>query len=84
MPAALYIKGFPQNVRLIVRGSQIALGMNQVKFKTTTISQIRELAGALVKRMLEYVQKVAREYPNDVSDDGEYLIDLAKGTFRRL
>jgi hypothetical protein len=81
---ALY-QGLPaNNVRLIVRGSQIALGMNQVKFKTTTISQIRELAGALVKRMLEYVQEVAREYPNKVSDDGEYLIDLATGTFRRL
>jgi hypothetical protein len=74
------------SVRLFVRnsGRQVALGMNQVKFNAFAISQIRELAGALVERMLKYIQKVASEYPNDVPNDGEYLIDLKTGTFRRL
>src|SRR6266487_6639655 len=35
------------NVRLIVRGSQVALSVQQVKFKLSGISQIRELASAL-------------------------------------
>jgi hypothetical protein len=78
-------QGLPaNNVRFIVRGNQVALGVNQLKFKTTTILQVRELASALVKRMLEYITTLARHYPNDVPDDGEYLIDLATGTFRRL
>jgi hypothetical protein len=78
-------QGLPANsVRYIVRGNQIALGVNRVKFKTTAILQIHELASALKKRMLEYVQKLASENPNDVPDDGEYLIDLTTGTFRRL
>ena len=74
------------SVRLFVRnsGRQVALGMNQVKFNAFAISQIRELADALVERMLKYIQKVASEYPNDVPNDGEYLIDLKTGTFRRL
>jgi hypothetical protein len=74
------------SVRLFVRnsGRQVALGMNQVKFNAFAISQIRELAGALVERMLKYIQKVASEYPNDVPNDGEYLIDLKTGAFRRL
>ena len=79
---ALY-QGLPaNNVRLIVRSSQVALGVNQVKFKTMTISQIRELAGALVDRMLKYVQMVASDYPDDLAD-GEYMIDLATRSLHR-
>ena len=75
--------GLPaNNVRLIVRGSQVALGVNQVKFKTVTISQIRELAGALVDRMLKYVQNVASDYPADLAD-GEYMINLATRSLHR-
>jgi hypothetical protein len=63
-------------------GNQIALGMNQVKFKTAAILEIRELASALAKRMLEYIRDVVSEHPDDIPD-GEYQIDLATGTFRR-
>ena len=69
---------------MIVRDRQVRLGVNQVKFKLTTISQIRELASTLVTRMLEYSNKVASKDPNDVPDDGEHLMDLTTGTFRRL
>ena len=55
-----------------------------MKFKIATISEIRDLASALVKRMLEHTNKVASEYPNDVPEDGDYLIDLTTGTLRRL
>ncbi len=80
-----HFQGLPaNNVRLIVRGTQVALGVQQLKFRTTTISAIRELANTLVERILEYVQKLARENPNDVLDDGAYMIDLATRTFRRL
>ena len=78
-------KGLPaNNVRLIVREGQVVLGVGELKFKTTTILQIRELANALVKRMVKHVNKLGRQYPDEVPDDGEYLIDLATGTFRRL
>lgn len=72
------------NVQLFVRnrGSQVALGMNQVKFKTTAILQIRDLASTLAKRMLEYIRKVVSQYPADIPD-GEYEIELTTGTFRR-
>jgi hypothetical protein len=82
---AARFKGLPANdVRLFVRnrGSQVALGMNQVKFKTTAILEIRDLANALAKRMLEYIRDVANRYPDDIPD-GEYRIDLTTGTFRR-
>jgi len=78
-------QGLPaNNVRLIVRDGQVRLGVHQVKFKIATISEIRDLASALVKRMLEHTNKVASEYPNDVPEDGDYLIDLTTGTLRRL
>jgi hypothetical protein len=72
------------NVQLFVRnrGSQVALGMNQVKFKTTAILEIRDLASALAKRILEYIRNVASQYPDDIPD-GEYRIDPTTGTFRR-
>ena len=78
-------QGLPaNNVRLIVRDREVRLGVQELKFKVTTISEIRELANALVKRMLEYSNKLGSQYPNDVPDDGEYLIDLTTGTFRPL
>jgi hypothetical protein len=79
-------KGLPANdVRLFVRngGNEVALGMNQVTFKTTAILEIRDLASALAKRMLEYIRNVASQYPDDIPD-GEYRIDLTTGTYRRL
>ena len=82
---AARFKGLPtNNVRLFVRngGNQVALGMNQVKFKTTAISDIRDLAGSLAKRMLEHIHDVVNEHPGDIPD-GEYQIDLTTGTFRR-
>jgi len=80
-------QGLPaNNVRLIVRdhGRKIALAVQQVKFNAFAISEIRDLAGALVKRMLEYIQKVEGESANDAPDDGEYLIDLETGNLRRV
>jgi hypothetical protein len=78
-------KGLPaNNVRLTVCDRQVQLGAHGVKFKLTTVSQIRELARALEKRMHEYSNKLASQYPNDVPHDGEYLIDLTARTFRRL
>jgi hypothetical protein len=82
---AARFKGLPANdVRLFVRngGNEVALGMNQVKFKTTTILEIRDLASALAKRMLEYIRKFTSRYPDDIPD-GEYRIDLTTGIFRR-
>ena len=82
---AARFKGLPaNNVQLLVRngGNQIALAMNQVKFKTTAIVEIRDLASALAKRMLEYIRDVVSGHPDDMPD-GEYQIDLATGTFRR-
>ena len=72
------------NVRLIFHKGQVALGVNEVRFNPTAISQIRELADALVKRMLERINGLARQYPDDAPDDGEYLIDLTTKTLRRL
>ncbi len=72
------------NVRLIVRGNRFQLGMDQVKFQTAIIVQIRELADALANRMLKYAQKIASNYPGGVPRDGEYLIDLTTGLFRPL
>jgi hypothetical protein len=42
----------------------------------TAILQIRELASALVKRMLANIQKLPTQYPNDVPGVGEYLYNL--------
>lgn len=84
---ALYFQGLPvNNVRLIVRdhGRKIALSVQQLKFTAFAISEIRDLAGALVKRMLEYIQKVEGKSANDAPDDGEYLIDLETGNLRRM
>ena len=82
--SALFKELPANNVRLIVRDRQVRLDVHGLRFRLTTISQIRELASALVKRMLEYSNKLVSEYPNDAPDDGEYLIDLTTGTFRRL
>jgi hypothetical protein len=82
--AALF-QGRPANsVQLFVRnhGRRVAPGMNQLKFKTTAISEIRDLASTLSNRMLEHIRKVASQYPNDIPD-GDYEIDLATGIFRR-
>src|SRR5262249_29964780 len=82
---AARFKGLPANdVRLFVRngGTQIAIGMNQLKFKTTAILEIRDLASALAKRMLQYIRNIVSEHPDDIPD-GEYQIDLTTGTFRR-
>jgi hypothetical protein len=74
-------KGRPANhVRLIVRNRQPYLQSHGVKFKLSVISEIRDLANALVERTLKYINDVVSEYPNEVPD-GEYLIDLATGTF---
>jgi hypothetical protein len=81
------LQGLPaNNVVLSVRehGNRIRLAVQQVKFKTLAIPQIRGLATALVKRMLGYIKNVANENPNNVPDDGDYLIDLTIKTFRRL
>jgi hypothetical protein len=81
---ALY-HGLPaNNVRLIVHHGQVRLGIQEVKFKLTAISEVRELANVLVTRMLDYINKVVSQYPTDVPDDGEYLIDLTTGTFRPM
>lgn len=72
------------NVRLIFNKGQVALGVNQMRFNLTAISQIRGLADALVKRMVERINGLGRQYPDDVPDDGEYLIDLTTKTLRRL
>jgi hypothetical protein len=78
-------KGLPANtVGVAVRDGQATFGVQEVKFKITTISQIRELASDLVERMNEYVDKLGSQYPNDVPQDGDYLIDLTTGTLRRL
>jgi len=78
-------KGLPaNNVRLIVSHGQVRLGVNELRFTVATISDVRKLANALVERMHEYSNKLGREYPHGVPDDGEYLIDLTTGTFRRL
>jgi hypothetical protein len=82
----ILFQGCPANgVQLFVRndGSRVAVGMSQSKFKTTAIRQIRELASALVKRMLEEIRNVASLYPDDIPD-GDYEIDLTTGIFRRL
>jgi hypothetical protein len=82
----VFFQGLPaNNVVLEMRdhGNRIRLGVQQVKFNTLAISQIRDLATALVKRMLDYIKSVATDYPNNFPDDGEYLIDLTTGTFRR-
>ena len=58
---ALYLKDFPvNNVRLIVRdhGHKIALAVQQLKFTAFAISEIRDLAGALVKRVLDSSRKL--------------------------
>jgi hypothetical protein len=55
-----------------------------VKFKLTLISEIRELATALEKRMHEHTNKLVSQYPNEAPDDGEYLIDLIAESLRRL
>jgi hypothetical protein len=59
-------------------------GTHSVKFKLELISEIRDLAIALEKRMHEHSNKLASEYPNEVPDDGEYMIDLITGSLRRL
>jgi hypothetical protein len=44
-------RGLPaNNVRLIVYEGQVQLGIQEVKFKLTAISEARELANVLVKR----------------------------------
>ena len=67
-----------------MRGNRFQLGMGQVKFQTATVIQIRELADALVNRMLKYAQGIASNYSGGIPADGEYLIDLTTGRFRRL
>ena len=67
-----------------MRGNRFQLGMGQVKFQTATVIQIRELADALVNRMLKYAQDIASNYSGAIPADGEYLIDLTTGRFRRL
>jgi hypothetical protein len=69
-------------VRLIVRNRQVRLDVHYVGFKLDTISEICHLANDLIKRMLDYTNKIVQEYPSDV-EDGEYLIDLTTRTFRR-
>jgi len=34
--------------------------------------------------MVEHINTLARQLPDDVPDDGEYLIDLTTKTLRRL
>ena len=74
------------NVVLIVRehGNRLKLAVQQAKLKPSAIKQIRERASGLVDRMLKYITEVADKFPNNVPDDGEYLIDLATRTLRRL
>ena len=82
----VFFQGTPaNNVVLIVRdhGNLIQLAVQQMKFKIPAISQIRDLATALVQRMLDQIKNIAADYPNEFPDDGEYLIDLTTGTFRR-
>jgi hypothetical protein len=69
-------------VRLIVLNRQVRLDVHYVGFKLATISEIRDLANDLIKRMFDYTNKIIQEYPSGV-EDGEYLIDLTTGTFRR-
>ena len=64
---------------MIVRGGQVGIGFHQVGINAATISQIRDLANALIERMSEQVNRLGREYPNERPRDGEYLIDLATG-----
>jgi hypothetical protein len=83
----IFFQGRPANevvLKVCEHGNRIALAVQQVKFKTPAISEIRELATGLVDRMLDYIKNSADKYPNDVPDDGEYLIDLATKAFRRL
>ena len=79
------LKGLPaNNVKLIIRDGQVRLEPHGVKFKLTLISEIRELATALEKRMHEHTNKLVSQYPNEAPDDGEYLIDLTTESLRRL
>ena len=55
-----------------------------MKFNATLIPEIRELATALEKRMREYSNKLASEYPYEAPADGEYLMDLDTKSLRRL
>ena len=83
----VFFQGSPaNNVVLIVRehGNRIALAVQQSKLKPSAIKQIRELASVLVDRMLNYIAKIADKYPNDVPNDGDYVIELATKTLRRL
>ena len=66
-------------MRLVVRNGQVALGVHHVGFNIATISQIRDLANALVERMRNFANNLGREYPNEKPKDGLYLIDLTKG-----
>jgi hypothetical protein len=82
---SVFFRGDPaNNVILSVRehGTRMRLAVQRVKFKTVVISQIRDLAIAMVKRMLDYIRNITAEHPNDFPDDGDYLIDLTTGTFR--
>jgi hypothetical protein len=70
-PKRLYSEDFPHTTCVIVHGGQVRLGVHEVKFRITAISQIRELASAFVKRMLEHTNKLVSKYPNDAPEDGE-------------
>ena len=72
------------NVRLIVRDGQIQFEVHRVKFNLTAISQIRELASALINRTLDHLKKLLEKHPDGLSDNSEYLIDLITGNFERL
>jgi hypothetical protein len=77
--------GLPANhVRLVVRDGQIRFEVHRVKFNLTAISQIRELASALVNRTLDHLTKLLENCPGGLSDNSEYLIDLTTGSFERL
>jgi hypothetical protein len=78
-------KGLPaNNVKLIIRDGQVRLEPHGVKFKLTLISEIRQLATAVEKRMHKHTNKLVSQYPNEAPDDGEYLIDLTTESLRRL
>jgi hypothetical protein len=78
-------QGLPaNNVRLILTDGRVQFSIHRVKFNLTAVSQIRELASTLVQRMLDYSNKLASQYPNEMPDHGEYLIELTTGTFRRV
>ena len=67
-----------------MRDGQIQFEVHRVKFNLTAISQIRELASALINRTLDHLKKLLEKHPDGLSDNSEYLIDLITGNFERL